>query len=256
MIQNEYSPNPGSILQGLRGFFRGKDTEQEIELLRFAEVELIGIGHDEVSSATLYCLHVKVPPSSYKHIADDCLTAENKLLETAHVLLRPYPYDIVVQVCITPTLAEVEVNVPLEENSVKITQHPNDFVDLNRIDELRGITSPSFDLIKLIRLCEELNICYTNECFFAVAMLTRAILDHVPPIFGFKLFTEVANSYSGRDGKSFKKSMQYLENSSRSIADALLHLTVREKESLPNRVQVDFHNGLDVLLAEIVRVLK
>lgn len=142
------------------------------------------------------------------------------------------------------------------EDKVSNTRAGKYFVDLSRIDELRGITSSSFDLIKLIRLCEELNICYANECFFAVAMLTRAILDHVPPIFGFKSFTEVSSNYGGRDGKSFKKSMQYLEDSSRSIANALLHLPAREKESLPNRVQVDFHNSLDVLLAEIVRVLK
>ena len=127
------------------------------------------------------------------------------------------------------------------------------FVDLSRLDALRGIASPSFDLAKLIRFCEELNLCYASECFLAVAVLTRAILDHVPPILGFRTFNEVANNYLG---KSPKRSMQHLQESSRSIADSYLHMPIRKKESLPTRVQVNFRNDLDVLLGEIVRVLK
>jgi hypothetical protein len=127
------------------------------------------------------------------------------------------------------------------------------FVDLDRIEEMRAITSSSFDLVKLIELCEELNTCYANDCFLAVTMLTRCILDHIPPIFGYQDFNQVANNYGGR---SFKKSMQHLQNSSRNIADFHLHQPIRDKESLPSRVQVNFSNDLDVLLAEIVRVLK
>ena len=127
------------------------------------------------------------------------------------------------------------------------------YVDLDRIRELRAISSPSFDLTKLIRLCEEINICYTSECYLATAMLVRALVDHVPPVFRYKTFVEVANNYGG---KSLKKSLQNLQNSSRNIADAHLHLSIRSKESLPNKTQVNFSNNLDVLLAEIVRVLK
>lgn len=129
------------------------------------------------------------------------------------------------------------------------------FIDSSRIDELREIKSLSFDLKKLIRLCEELNQCYTKDCFLAVAMLTRAVLDHVPPIFSCKSFTEIANNY-GDGNKSFKESMQHLENSSRKIADAHLHGQIRQKESLPNKTQVNFSSDLDVLLAEVARVLK
>ena len=127
------------------------------------------------------------------------------------------------------------------------------FVDFSRIDELHDVKSSSFDLRKLIKLCEELNTCYANECFLAVTMLTRAILDHIPPIFELATFKEVASNYGG---KSFKNSMQHLQNSSRNIADANLHLPIRTKESLPNKVQVNFRNDLDVLLAEIIRILK
>lgn len=127
------------------------------------------------------------------------------------------------------------------------------FVDLQRLKELRNIHSSKFDLTKLICLCEELNKCYSTNCIFAIAMLERAILDHVPPIFGFNNFEEVANNYAGR---SFKNSMKNLQNSLRNIADSHLHGSIRTKEILPSINQVFFASDLDVLLSEIVRLLK
>jgi hypothetical protein len=85
-------------------------------------------------------------------------------------------------------------------------------------------------------------------------MLTRAIIDHVPPVFGYSTFLEVANNCKGTS--SFKKSMQHLENSSRNIANQHLHGQIRKSETVPTLAQVNFANDLDVLLAEIVRVLK
>lgn len=72
-----------------------------------------------------------------------------------------------------------------------------------RIMELRKLQSNSYDFTKLIRLCEELNTAYANGCFFATVMITRAIIDHVPPVFGLQKFPHVANNYSG--AKSFKE---------------------------------------------------
>jgi hypothetical protein len=129
------------------------------------------------------------------------------------------------------------------------------FVDQSRLSELREIKSTQFDLVKLIRYCEELNYNFKEECFLAVTMLGRAILDHVSPIFNCKSFSEVANNYSSGT-KSFKQSMDHLENSLRKIADAHLHVQIRKSEVLPNRTQVNFSTDLDVLLAEIVRLLK
>lgn len=103
-------------------------------------------------------------------------------------------------------------------------------------------------------MCEELNLCYSMECYFAVAMLVRSILDHVPPIFASKNFSEVANNYAG--AKSFKQSMEHLENSSRKIVDHHLHGQIRKSETLPNKTQVNFASELDFLLAEIIRILQ
>jgi len=85
-------------------------------------------------------------------------------------------------------------------------------------------------------------------------MLLRSIINHVPPIFGCKTFSEVVNNYKGSG--SFKHSMEYLEISLRKIADSYLHIPIRKKESLPNLTQVDYSSDLDILLAEICRLLK
>lgn len=128
------------------------------------------------------------------------------------------------------------------------------FVDPSRIEELKQLRSDKFDFSKVIRLCEELNASFATESYFAVAMLGRALVDHVPPIFDQHTFTEVANNYAGT--KSFKASMQTLDRSLRNIADQHLHSPIRSSEALPNARQVDFGNDLDVLLAEIVRINK
>ena len=128
------------------------------------------------------------------------------------------------------------------------------FVDPSRVEELKQIRRDKFDLSKLVRMCEEINVCFTGECYLAVAMLTRAILDHIPPMFGADTFAQVANNYTS--AKSFKASMQTLDNSSRKIADQHLHTKIRAAEVLPNATQVDFSQPLDVLLAEIVRIHK
>ena len=127
------------------------------------------------------------------------------------------------------------------------------FIDPSRLAELRSVSSRKFDLRRLIRLCEELDGCYQAGFFLSVAALTRALLDHVPPIFGCSRFAEVANNYAG--ARSFRESMLHLENSARRIGDAHLHIQIRPSETLPTATQVNFQNDLDVLLAEIVRIL-
>jgi len=122
----------------------------------------------------------------------------------------------------------------------------------SRLAELRKLVSAEFDFKKLIRLCEEINTAYSEKSYFATAMLTRGLLDHVPPIFGKTTFNEVANNYGG-GGKSFKETMHHLENAARKVADAHLHMPIRKSETLPTAQQVNFASQLDVLLAEIIR---
>jgi len=146
-----------------------------------------------------------------------------------------------------PQTARQSVAVPLTPEP-----HPT-LIDAERLRQLKALTATKLDVTRLVALCEELNKCYAQNCFMAVAALTRALLDHVPPVFGFDTFTEVANNYKG--AKSFRESMQHLDNSARKVGDAHLHIQMRSKEILPTPTQVNFSNDLDVLLGEVVRVL-
>lgn len=127
------------------------------------------------------------------------------------------------------------------------------FVDEERIKQLERIENTHWDLLKLNKFLEELNIAYTSKCFLTVPLIIRAIIDHVPPIFKKNNFNEVSGSYGSR---SFRDSMTHLNKSSRKIADSLLHSHIREKEILPNKTQINFRQDLDVLLQEIVRLHK
>lgn len=139
-------------------------------------------------------------------------------------------------------------------NKKVIKSGKNEYIDTTRINELKGLPTDKFDFIKLIKLCEELNSNYSNSNYLTVAMLCRTIIDHVPPIFGMSSFSEVANNYVST--KSFKDSMLNLSNSARKIGDSYLHTQIRKKEVLPSKTQVDFSNDLDILLSEIVRIMK
>jgi hypothetical protein len=129
------------------------------------------------------------------------------------------------------------------------------FIADSRIDELRKLSSPDFDFQKLIRLCDELNSSYNNGNYYATAMLTRGVLDHVPPLFGHATFTQVASNYSG-GGRSFKEAMQHLDGAARKVSDGHLHMPIRKSETLPTPQQVYCASQIDVLLSEIVRIMK
>lgn len=132
-----------------------------------------------------------------------------------------------------------------------IKRNGRNYVSKIRIKSLKRLKSAKFDFLRLIKFCEELNLDFDEKSYLSVITLVRAILDHVPPVFGFDEFTKVANNYGT---KSFKESMLNLNNSSRKISDAYLHTQIRKNESLPTLTQVDFSNDLDVLLSEIVRI--
>jgi Sec-independent protein translocase protein TatA len=173
--------------------------------------------------------------------------------DLSSILLEPTIDKMIYQVRMA--IEELKIEVEDDQDDKQIDNKRDEYVDEERLKALKSIPKDAFDLTKLIRMLEELNICSQADCYMATIMLVRAVIDHVPPIFGCGKFAEVANNIKSHQ-KSFKESMGHLEESSRKIADQHLHYQVRKKEELPNRTQVNFRNDLDVLLAEIVRILK
>jgi hypothetical protein len=157
--------------------------------------------------------------------------------------------------CCTDETEELHKNPYLIEGKERFKNQHTYFVDPARIIELKQTKNKNFDLAKLVKLCEELNSASSNKNFISSSLLVRAIIDHVPPVLGYISFSELANNYSGGT-KSFKRSMLNLNNSLRNIADNNIHSLVRSKEVLPTQTQIDFSPELDLLLSEVVRVLK
>lgn len=127
-----------------------------------------------------------------------------------------------------------------------------DYVDKERIEGLKAIQHPDFDLRRLIKICEELNSCWQLANYFAVPDLVRTVMDHIPPVFGGKSFAFVKANHGDR---TFKEHMERLDDSLRLVADASLHRHIRKSETLPTASQVNFAADLDVLLGEVIAKL-
>lgn len=137
---------------------------------------------------------------------------------------------------------------PISATSVK------SYIDPSRVIALQQISGGDWDFLRLAEMCRELNIAAANRCYMTTAMLVRAIIDHIPPVFGLEKFSEVANNYGGAKEKSFKGSMKHLQESMRHIADRHLHTQIRKSEDIPSETQVNFSADLDVLLGEVIRI--
>lgn len=187
-------------------------------------------------------------------ILDDELGKENRIsLRLAALSVGESVYG--------PTLVEVEeaaeyIEAGIRELKRKATKPSplpagrKPYVAPSRIAAIKEARG-KYDLRRLAELCRELNVATAGDCHMATAMLVRAILDHVPPVFGFQTFAEVSSQIAGR---TYKASFQRLQGSLRLIADLHLHNPVREREALPTATQVDFAADLDVLLGEVIRV--
>ncbi|MBC7838406.1 MAG: hypothetical protein H7Y39_07185 [Nitrospiraceae bacterium] len=152
-------------------------------------------------------------------------------------------------------LPSIQENVEqfVRQNLGAAPARDDDYVNETRISELEAKANPKFDTARLVRLCQELNAAHRAGALMATIMLVRAVLDHVPPVFGVQNFDQVVNNHQW--GRSDKKSITQLQASSRNVADAYLHTQMRNRETLPTFQQVDFRSHVDVLLAEIGRLL-
>lgn len=147
--------------------------------------------------------------------------------------------------------------VAQSENSEQKTQGVDKgraaYIDKNTLLRLIKIENKNFDLNRLISLCNELDDNYSLENYHSCAMLLRAILDHIPPIFGKTNFDDVCAQYGG---KSFKDIMRPLNETAKKIGDDYLHTRVSKKVLATTKTQVNFQANLDTLLNEAAAILE
>ncbi|WP_331722427.1 hypothetical protein [Streptomyces anulatus] len=117
----------------------------------------------------------------------------------------------------------------------------NPYVDEELIADLEA-KATNFRTDKLLALVRELNANYADQHPYACQMLLRAILDHIPPVFGQERFQHVVAQ--GPWGKTEKTYMKQLTEF-RASADDALHRQIGTRTSrfsigdLPTRASVN-----------------
>jgi hypothetical protein len=126
------------------------------------------------------------------------------------------------------------------------------FIDNEILEKICKIDNDNFDLSKLLKFLDELNFSYKAGNYLSSILLLRAIINHIPPIFGVNTFAQVV----AQSGKSVKSILSRLEDDARPIADLHTHITIRRKESLPTKNQIEpYKSSLEILLQEIISKL-
>jgi hypothetical protein len=101
------------------------------------------------------------------------------------------------------------------------------YINRQIVDVIRAKDGQSaFNVTKLLKLIDELNDNYVRKNSYASHGLLRAILDHIPPIFGYTSFREVANNHAW--GQTDKRYMRRLADF-RDQADDALHRQISTK---------------------------
>lgn len=123
------------------------------------------------------------------------------------------------------------------------------FLNTEVLIQLKAVQGSRLDLTKLVKMCEELNDAYARGNYISSALLLRAIMNHIPPVFGATTFSEVV----AHAGRSVKAILARLNEEARPIADLHTHFLMRPTEHLPTKNQLEpYKASFEVLIQEVL----
>lgn len=123
------------------------------------------------------------------------------------------------------------------------------FLNLEVLLRLKAVQGVCLDPSKLTKMCEELNDAYARGNCISSALLLRAIINHVPSVFGANTFAEVV----ARAGRSVKTILARLNEDARPIADLHTQMLMRKTELLPTKNQLEpYKASFEVLMQEVL----
>lgn len=126
------------------------------------------------------------------------------------------------------------------------------FLNTEVLLRLKAVQGARLDPSKLVKMCEELNDSYARGNYISSALLLRAIINHVPSVFGASTFSEVAS----QSGRSIKAILARLNDDARPIADLHTHILMRQTEHLPTKNQLEpYKASFEVLIQEVLASL-
>jgi hypothetical protein len=147
------------------------------------------------------------------------------------------------------TSFDVEVASP-------IASERQPYVDAGLIDDLEGVAKRTrWRVHKLIALCQELNDAFVVGNPYACAALIRAILDHIPPVFGHSDFKHIAAQHSfpvQRTDKAHAKNLSDFKD----IADDVMHRPIGPNVPVISMEDIPAPVRLNAILHELLRLLR
>lgn len=147
-------------------------------------------------------------------------------------------------------LPDIEIALAATDDNALVSAGRAWIVDTTLIDQLSQAKIPSFDLVFIVHLCREINSCFAHGNVIATALLMRAVLNYVPPLFGHETFSQVAANV----GRSLKDNFNHLENGLRKVADYHTHRRIDAADSYPSAAQVEpFKPQFEMLLRQVLQ---
>jgi len=117
---------------------------------------------------------------------------------------------------------------------------------------LKAVQGARLDPCKLVQMCEELNDNYARGNYISSALLLRAIINHVPSVFGERTFSAVV----AKSGRSLKAVLSRLDDDARPMTDLHTHFLMRQSEHIPTKNQLEpFKPGFEMLIQEVIASL-
>ncbi|MGW4778432.1 hypothetical protein ACWEPA_17430 [Streptomyces filamentosus] len=118
-------------------------------------------------------------------------------------------------------------------------------------------TAPStrWKVDKLLTLCAELNDSYASNNAYTCAALIRAVLDHIPPVFGHRDFKQVAAQHTFTVQRTDKAHAQKLAGF-KDIADDALHRPISANIPLITMNDIPEPARLRAVLHELVTIMR
>jgi hypothetical protein len=121
------------------------------------------------------------------------------------------------------------------------------------LEQLVAVHGSRWDTTKLVALVQELDACVRVGHVYASHAVLRALLDHVPPVFGQQGFAAVASNHSW--GKTDARYMKALRGF-RDQADDALHRQISRRPDPLMKDDLPSAAAVNALLGECVALLQ
>jgi hypothetical protein len=117
------------------------------------------------------------------------------------------------------------------------------------IRRLVAVQTAKVDTEVLVGLCREINSSWSHGNVVATALVMRAVLNYVPPVFGHETFPQVV----AQSPRTLKEAWSHLEEGLRKVADFHAHRRLGPADIFPSPAQVEpFKPQFELLLHEVL----